>query len=140
MILSNIPNMANASIYFETAKETKDGKIKEEVTGIINMDGENEFPINSLSGGERTSIDLAVDLAVIDLIESKVGKGINLFLLDEPFVGLDSVSCLSALELLKSIDSNKKIIIVDHNPEVKESISDKILVKRDGVSSEIVII
>jgi DNA repair exonuclease SbcCD ATPase subunit len=72
--------------------------------------------------------------------ESKVGKGINLFLLDEPFVGLDSVSCLSALELLKSIDSNKKIIIVDHNPEVKESISDKILVKRDGVSSEIVII
>jgi DNA repair exonuclease SbcCD ATPase subunit len=137
MILSNIPNMANSSIYFETAKETKDGKVKEEVTGIINMDGENEFPIKSLSGGERTSIDLAVDLAVIDLIESKAGKGLDLFVLDEPFVGLDSTASLAAIDLLKNIDSNKRIVIIEHNPEIKESIVDKITAVRNGTESVI---
>lgn len=138
-ILSNIPNMVNANIYFETAKETKEGKTKEEVTGIINMDGENEFPIKSLSGGERTAIDLAVDFAVIDLIESRSGKGIDFFMLDEPFNGLDSVSSFAVVELLKTLDTNKRVIIIDHNPETKQIIGDTITVVRNGSESSVLL-
>lgn len=137
-IIRNIPNMANATIELEGIKETKEGKVKEEVNAVLSMDGDIGVPIKSLSGGERSSIDLAIDLSVIDLIETKTGKGIDLFILDEPFNGLDTVSIEMALEVLRSSNPNKRLILVDHNPEAKEMIDSKITVVRDGITSEIV--
>jgi DNA repair exonuclease SbcCD ATPase subunit len=125
-ILSKVHNTMGCSIYFEGCKETKTGTIKDEVNAIINMDGENEVPIDTLSGGQRTVVDLAVDLAVIDVIESKVGKGANFFVIDEPFDGLDSEGKEQILEMLSQLSSNKQIILVDHSPELKEMIRDVI--------------
>jgi len=134
-ILSNIPNMTGTTIYFEGCKETKSGNIKDEVNAIINMDGYNNVNIKTLSGGERTAIDLAVDLAVIDMIESKAGKGADFFIMDEPFDGLEEINISQCLEILQQVDTNKKIIIVDHNPIAKEMINDRIIVQRDGEES-----
>jgi DNA repair exonuclease SbcCD ATPase subunit len=134
-ILSEIPNMSNTTIYFEGCKENKSGSIKDEVNAIVNMDGYDNINIKTLSGGERTAIDLAVDLAVIDMIESKAGKGADFFILDEPFDGLEDVNIAQCLEVLKQVDTNKKIIIVDHNPIVKEMITDSVIVERDGEES-----
>lgn len=135
-IIRAIPNMANATIQLEGIRETKEGKVKEEVNAVINMDGEIAIPIKSLSGGERSSVDLAVDLAVIDLLENRTNKGINVFILDEPFTGLDTVSIEMAIEKLKSL--NKRLIIVDHNPEIKEMVESRLLVVRNGLTSTIV--
>jgi len=134
-ILSNIPNMTGTTVYFEGCKETKSGNIKDEVNAIINMDGYNNVNIKTLSGGERTAIDLAVDLAVIDMIESKAGKGADFFIMDEPFDGLEEINISQCLEILQQVDTNKKIIIVDHNPIAKEMINDRIIVQRDGEES-----
>lgn len=134
-ILTEIPNMTNTSIYFEGCKENKSGTIKDEVNAIVNMDGYDNINIKTLSGGERTVIDLAVDLAVIDMVESRAGKGANFFILDEPFDGLEDINIAQYLEVLKQVDTNKKIIIVDHNPIAKEMITDTILVERDGEQS-----
>src|ERR1019366_775840 len=101
------------------------------------MDGEVGIPIKSLSGGERSAVDLSVDLAVIDFIEAKSAKGMNIFILDEPFTGLGTVEIEMALEVLKNSNTNKKIIIVDHNPEVKQMVQDKIVVVRNGLTSSI---
>lgn len=136
-IIRCIPTMANATIQFEGQKETRDGKVKEEVNAVISMDGEIGIPIKSLSGGERSSVDLAVDLAVIDFIETESAKGIDVFILDEPFTGLDTVSIEMALEVLKNSNSTKKLIVVDHNPEVKQMVSNRLVVVRDGNSSTI---
>lgn len=137
-ILRNVPNMSTASIYFEGCKETNSGSIKEEVTAFINMDGESDVDIKSLSGGERTAIDLAVDLAVIDVLEVKAGKGADFFILDEPFDGLDSVGRAAVVDIIKGIDSGKRIVIVDHGAETKEIISDKIIAVRSGETSYVV--
>lgn len=137
-LIRAIPNMANATIQLEGIKETKEGKLKEEVNAVISSDGEIGIPIKSLSGGERSSVDLAVDLAVIDLIENKTGKGIDTIVLDEPFTGLDTISIEMALEVLKNCNLNKRLIVVDHNPIIKESLSDRIIVIRDGEKSKIV--
>jgi DNA repair exonuclease SbcCD ATPase subunit len=137
-ILRNVPNMSTASIYFEGCKETGSGSIKEEVTAFINMDGESDVDIKSLSGGERTAIDLAVDLAVVDILEIKAGKGADFFILDEPFDGLDSVGRAAIVDIIKGIDSSKRIIIVDHGAETKEIISDKIIAIRSGETSYVV--
>lgn len=136
-IIRCIPTMSSATIQFEGQKETKDGKVKEEVNAVISMDGDIGIPIKSLSGGERSSVDLAVDLAVIDFIESESSKGIDIFILDEPFTGLDTVSIEMALEVLKNSNSTKKLIVVDHNPEVKQMVSNRLVVVRDGNSSTI---
>jgi DNA repair exonuclease SbcCD ATPase subunit len=137
-ILRNVPNMTTASIYFEGCKETNSGTVKEEVTAFINLDGEPDVDIKSLSGGERTAADLAVDLAVIDVLEVKAGKGADFFILDEPFDGLDSPGKAAIVDLIKGIDSNKRIIIVDHGAETKEIISDKIIAVRSGDTSCVV--
>lgn len=133
-----IPNMANATVQFQGVRETLSGKIKEEVNAVITMDGEEGIDIRSLSGGERSSADLAIDLAVIDLIENRSNKGVSVFILDEPFTGLDTVSIEMVLELLKNVKTNKKLIIVDHNESVKEMVSSRIIAVRNGTTSTIV--
>lgn len=137
-LIKSIPNMANATVQFEGLRETKEGKIKEEVVCTVSMDGEIGVPIKSLSGGERSSTDLAVDLAVVKFIEERTGKGCNIMCLDEPFTGLDSQNIMEALEMLKACNSEKQILIVDHNPIASQSIENKIVVIRDGLTSRIV--
>lgn len=136
-LIRNIPNMANSTIQLEGVKETKEGKIKEQVNAVINMEGDENVPIASLCGGEETAVFLAVDLAVIDLIENRTNKGMNIFILDEPFNGLDTVCIEMALEVLKNSNSNKHLVVVDHNPIIKEAISNRIVVTRSGDSSKI---
>lgn len=137
-IIRNIPNMANATIELEGTKETKEGKVKEEVNAVLSCDGEEGVPLKSLCGGEESAVDLAVDLAVIDFVENKANKGIDVFILDEPFTGMDTVIIEQALEVLKNANINKRLILVDHNPQVKEMMDSSILVIRDGLTSKIV--
>lgn len=129
-IINMIPNMVNAVISFENAKQTKTGSIKNEVNAVINLEGDSKVPIKTLSGGERTSADFAVDLAVGEMIESMTQKGVNLLIIDEGFDGLDSISKIECLEILKNLNTDKKILMVDHSSEVKEMVCDIIKVKR----------
>jgi ABC-type uncharacterized transport system ATPase subunit len=137
-LIRHIPVMANSTIQLEGLRETQDGKVKEEINAVINMDGEEDIPIKSLCGGEETSAHLAVDLSVIDLIEQRTAKGINIFILDEPFTGMDTVCIEMALEVLKNSNTKKKLIIVDHNPEVKQMVQSRLVVVREGYTSNIV--
>jgi len=134
--LNKIPNMATASIYFEPFKEVK-GKIKEEITVVLSMDGDVGIPLKSLSGGERSAADLAVDLAVADFIEEHSGMGADYLVLDEPCAGMDTVCKQEYIEMLKTMSTNKQIFIVEHSSEIKEMVDDTILVVRDGLYSEI---
>jgi DNA repair exonuclease SbcCD ATPase subunit len=134
-MLSKVPNTSNCVIYFETGKENKDGTIKEEITPYINLEGDVNVPVATLCGGERAAIDLAVDLAVNDLIECRRGGGFDWIVLDEPFNGLDTIGKEACLELLSGEEINRRIIVVDHGSELKEMVSDKILVERNGEES-----
>lgn len=128
--LSRIPNASTSTVRFESFKEVK-GKIKEEVTAFISINGDEDVNIKTLSGGERSSIDGAVDLSVYKVIEDRSGIGTNWLVLDEPFEGLDTQSRLDYIELLKE-SNDKKILIVDHTNEVKELAEDTIKVIREN--------
>lgn len=134
-IINMIPNMSNAVIFFENSKETKTGGVKNEINAVINLEGDVAIPIKTLSGGERTSADFAIDLAVSEMIENMTQKGVNFMIIDEGFDGLDSISKIQCLEVLKNINTEKKIFIIDHSSEVKEMLCDTILIKRVGEKS-----
>lgn len=130
--LASVPNMRNASLMFDVYRETAKGAVKEELNMVLNIDGDEGINIKSLSGGERTAVNLAVDIAVIDMLESRIGKGMNIMFLDEPFNGLGSVEIEPIIEMIKNIDISKKVCIIDHNAEINEMISDTILVSREN--------
>lgn len=136
-ILKRIPNMSTASIQFESFKETKSGTIKAEINAVLSVDGEIGVPIKSLSGGERAAVDLAVDLAVIDVLEEVTGSGLDLMVLDEPFNGLDSTGKEECLTILSQHYTNRRIVIVEHSELTKEMVTDRIVVVRTGQESRI---
>lgn len=134
-ILNAVPAMASATLFFENCKETQSGKIKDEINCVINIDGENDINIKTLSGGERTAVDLAVDLAVIEVLESELGIGASFIILDEPFTGLDSIGCEAVIDIIKQIGIKKQIVMVDHNEAVKQIIEETITIQRKGLES-----
>jgi DNA repair exonuclease SbcCD ATPase subunit len=136
-ILRAVPTMSNATIRLEGTKETGAGAIKDQVNAVLDNDGEQEVPIKSLSGGERSAVDLAIDLAVCEMIQEKANKGIDIMILDEPFNGFDSVGIENALEMLRTFSTDKRILLVEHDSVAKEFIQDKITVVRDGETSHI---
>lgn len=136
-ILRSVPTMANATIRLNGTRETAAGAIKETITACLDNDGELDVPIKSLSGGERSAVDLAVDLAVCEMIQEKANKGIDIMILDEPFNGFDSIGIEQALEILRTFSTNKRILIVEHDSVAKEFIQDRITVVRDGENSRI---
>lgn len=137
LMLGRVPHTSNCVVYFETGKENKDGTIKEEITAYVNLESDVNVPICTLCGGERSAIDLAVDLAVNDLIESRSGKGLDWIVLDEPFNGMDSIGKEASLAVLSESSKERRIIMVDHGTELKEMLADCITVVRDGEESVI---
>jgi ABC-type transport system involved in cytochrome bd biosynthesis fused ATPase/permease subunit len=73
------------------------------------------------------------------MIEERAGKGLDIFILDEPFDGLDSICREQCLQILQTHVSGKRIVIVDHSNETKELVHDRIIVVRDGQESRIVL-
>ena len=136
-LLNAVPSMVNATIYFENTKETKSGKIKDEINCIINIDGEDGINIKTLSGGERTAVDLAVDLAVVEMLETQLGIGADWVVLDEPMTGLDIIGIEAIVEVIKQSNLSKRIILVDHHSETKELVDETIKVIRTGLTSHI---
>ena len=136
-IISSVPNMVNAHIMFDGCKETKTGVMKDEITPIITYGSDVAIPIKSLSGGEETSAELAVDLAVIQTVEEFKNKGADFFIMDEPFGGLGEVDKEIYMNIISEMDLSKRVIIVDHSTELNEMIDDTISVIKDSISSRI---
>ena len=82
-------------------------------------------------------MELAVDLAVVEMIETHTGKGLNVFVMDEPMTGLDSVSACALIDMLMMANLSKKIIIVDHNESTKSRVTNVINVVREGQESRL---
>jgi DNA repair exonuclease SbcCD ATPase subunit len=124
----------NASYSLQSYKENKSGDIKAKFSDKLTIQGV-ERSIGSLSGGELRCLSLAVDFAVIDVVESTFGISINPIILDEPFEGLDSLNRERVIEILETLSAERQIWIVDHASEAKSMFSTVVKVeKKDGVS------
>ena len=121
---------------FSTRKVLKSGEEKEKFSmSLINKNGGSTYSANS--GGEKKRIDLAINLAMQDLVSSRSSKKLNLALFDETFDSLDENGIDGVVSLLQELAHDKStILIISHSEYLKSFFTNSITMrKKDGISS-----
>ncbi|MEM2121066.1 MAG: SMC family ATPase [Candidatus Woesearchaeota archaeon] len=115
--------------------ETITARLDEDFTPIVEQNN-YEIEIESLSGGEKTSLALAYRLALNKVIND-ITHGIktkDIIILDEPTDGFSSQQLDKVRDVIKALDM-KQVIIVSHEQKI-ESFVDTIIriAKENGIS------
>lgn len=98
---------------------------------IRNSVGGNTYEANST--GERGRIDLAISLALQDLVMSRSNSKFNILLYDEIFDGLDAIGCENVITLLKEIEKRvETIYVITHNEILKAFFDKELIVRKEG--------
>jgi exonuclease SbcC len=123
--------------WFNILMETGDISVEADsnFTPIISQSGYS-LSVNSLSGGEKTSVALAYRLALNTMLKKVAGMDNTLLILDEPTDGFGKEQLFRLRQVLNELNS-AQIIMVSHEHEL-ESFADKIYrVTKDGNQSRI---
>ncbi|MGA9152202.1 MAG: hypothetical protein WBZ36_16630, partial [Candidatus Nitrosopolaris sp.] len=123
--------------WFSILMETGDISVEADsnFTPIISQSGYS-LSVNSLSGGEKTSVALAYRLALNTMLKKVAGMDNALLILDEPTDGFGKEQLFRLRQVLNELNS-AQIIMVSHEREL-ESFADKIYrVTKDGNQSRI---
>lgn len=134
-LVGSLPNAAHTTIEFQSERSTDAGTTRQEIKPVVCLHGTPRPLRSSVSGGQLTSISLAIDLAVGRVISRRLGCSLNWVILDESFNGHDMVTKTSCLELLNAYAQDRLVIVVDHASEFKELVAQVITVEhKDKVS------
>ena len=116
-ILERVANVRHLTFQFETTKELKTGNVAQRITPVIYSHGHKVSFNAGISGGMQTSVELAVDLGVADVVARRRGTYPGFLILDEVFEGLGGVSKEAAMQMLEIYSKDRLVLIVDHSSE-----------------------
>lgn len=96
-------------------------------------------PIKTLSGGESFKASLSLALGLSDVIQAMSGGiKVDVLFVDEGFGALDGESLDQACETMQSlVEHNRMIGIISHVQELRERISNQIVVERGNGGSTV---
>jgi hypothetical protein len=135
-ILSRVANVRHLTFQFEATKESKAGNVTQRITPVIYSHGRKVSFDAGISGGMQTSVELAVDLGVADVIARRRGTYPGWLILDEPFEGLGGISKEAAMGMLEVYSRDRLVLIVDHSSEFQGLFQQIIEIEQtDGRSS-----
>lgn len=99
------------TIQFSTQRELKSsvGEMRDEIDIRWSIEG---YDGTAPSGGQLKKMEIATDLALMDLVSSRENSSINLMLMDEVLDGLDLEGRNRIVRLLQTIRSRRGTIIV----------------------------
>jgi DNA repair exonuclease SbcCD ATPase subunit len=135
--LAQLSNANTFTVQFSTVKTTQAGVAKNEIKPIVIKSGV-AFDRENLSGGQATSLDLAVDLALNKVIRHRVGSGPAWIMLDEAFDGHDSAVKEGCVGLLTAHARSAIVLVVDHAADFNEWFTKQIEVECNGDVSRII--
>ena len=122
-----------AEIEFSTVTRLANGELRDKFeVRINNQVGGDSYKSNST--GERRRIDLAISLALQDLVMTRSNARLNILLYDEVFDGVDAVGCENVILLLQEMSKKvESIFVITHN-DILKTYFDKYLVvtKKNG--------
>lgn len=107
------------------------GEVREKITVFVEQDGIIE-PFSSLSGGQKSRLNICCILALQKLINNSCKSGgLNLLILDETFEGLDVSGQIATMKMLEKCGTTN--LVVSHS---NDNIPCKKLIieRRDGKS------
>lgn len=122
---------------FSSQTQLKSGEYREKFTLFINnVDGGGQYQANS--SGEKKRIDLAINLALQDLVASRAYKKIDIALFDEIFDSLDENGIDGVISLLYELAKEKStIFVISHNEYLKSYFTNILTIaKKGGISYE----
>lgn len=129
---------SDQSVEFSTQTKLKSGEMREKFAlNVVNVSGGELYTANS--GGERKRVDLAVNLALQDLISSRGTKKLNVAFYDEVFDALDETGCENVINLLREVSASRNsIFVISHNRTLTSHFDNSITVQKRGGYSTLV--
>ncbi len=112
-----------------------DVEIDEYFTPVINQSG-YRLEVESLSGGEKTSIALAYRLALNEIIRRMIMLDDNLLILDEPTDGFSKEQLIQIKHVLDEL-SAAQVIVVSHEKELEGFVETIFRVVKESEKSQI---
>jgi DNA repair protein SbcC/Rad50 len=112
-----------------------DVEIDEYFTPSINQSG-YRLEVESLSGGEKTSIALAYRLALNEIIRRMIMLDDNLLILDEPTDGFSKEQLIQIKYVLEEI-SAAQVIVVSHEKELEGFVETIFRVVKESEKSQV---
>lgn len=95
--------------------------------------------VSSLSGGEKKRLNLAIQLALYDLIKATSRINFNVLWLDEVESQLDPLGCQQLIEIIEDkSDEIESVFWITNNAMVSENIPNKIVCKKLMGKTEII--
>ena len=103
--------------YYERSRDV------DEVIGLVGLDEKRDAQVKTLSGGQKRRLDLGLAL---------VGDP-DLVFLDEPTTGFDPAARRNAWELVRSLRSlGKTVLLTTHYLDEAQQLADRVAVLREG--------
>jgi DNA repair exonuclease SbcCD ATPase subunit len=92
--------------------------------GEIIYNNDTEAPFDTLSGGEKKKVSLAVMLGLNDLLFLSGKEGSNVVFFDEVADSLDPKGIAGLYELINELKETKTVFVITHNPELEYKLED----------------
>lgn len=122
---------SDIEIVFSTQTRNKSGELTDKFdVQVHNSAGGSTYKSNS--EGEKKRIDLAISLAIQDLVISRSNLATNLVVYDEVFDALDEVGSENVVDLLKErLEVVPTILIITHSEHLKNLFENVITVTKN---------
>jgi len=118
------PNLTVAETHRMFAGYYEQPRNVDEVITLVGLDEKRDARVKTLSGGQKRRLDLGVAL---------VGNP-DLVFLDEPTTGFDPAARRAAWDMIRSLRSlGKTILLTTHYLDEAEQLADRLAVLREGV-------
>lgn len=122
------------AVCFDTQRElkSKKGEKRDELEIAWTIEG---VPGATPSNGQKRKLEVATDLALMDLVSSREGE-LDLLLMDEVLDGLDREGVARVLQLLQQLRAKRgSVLVVTHEPGLAESFERVVHVVKSGGAS-----
>jgi DNA repair exonuclease SbcCD ATPase subunit len=120
------------TLEFSTQRELKSskGEMRDEIELRWTIEGNEMYPP---SGGQLKKIEIASDLALMDLVSSNEGGSLDIIMLDEVLDGLDSEGCSRVLLLLQKLRAGRgSIFVISHESKMQEAFEKGLYAVKNG--------
>jgi DNA repair exonuclease SbcCD ATPase subunit len=128
---------SSIGVTFSTQQEIMSGKNKGQkkdkfAVEVNNQNGDLNYEGNS--GGEKRRVDVAINMALQDLVFNRSNKHLDLIVYDEVFEGLDAVGCENVIYLLKEKAKQcGTVLVITHSDYLKQLFTKSMkMVKSNG--------